>query len=170
MDSLIFTIKFRKHSGRGTPHFTDRVLKRSVILNLLMWVEAINEQNEVHAMMYPLTAAFISVKTKTQMLQHIPTHLTPAACFNAGDLKRTKVSFLLPQRQHAKADGPDLLPVSGHADERPGKPAGHGRGLQRQTTQVPAASVSMEGYCVINVGGSYKNPFNKHEKEENCFK
>lgn len=40
------------------------------------------------------------------------------------------------QRQHAKADGPDLLPVSGHADERPWKPAGHGGCLQGQTTQV----------------------------------
>jgi len=44
--------------------------------------------------------------------------------------------FAFPQRQHAKADRSDLLPVSGHADECPGKPAGHGGCLQGQTTQV----------------------------------
>ncbi|XP_061643194.1 uncharacterized protein htr4 isoform X2 [Phyllopteryx taeniolatus] len=38
-------------------------------------------------------------------------------------------------QQHAKADGPHLLPVSGHGDEHPGKPAGHGGCLQGQTTQ-----------------------------------
>lgn len=41
-----------------------------------------------------------------------------------------------PQWQHAKADSPDLLSVSGHADEHPGKPAGHGGRLQGPTTQV----------------------------------
>nr|XP_040030666.1 5-hydroxytryptamine receptor 4 isoform X4 [Gasterosteus aculeatus aculeatus] len=38
-------------------------------------------------------------------------------------------------RQHAKADSSDRLPVSRHADEHPGKPAGHGGRLQGPTTQ-----------------------------------